>query len=143
VVAGWQEGEDGQVCCQIHSEDGDVVAVTFLRTAPEMTLSQLIDAHGEPPYLTGQEFTDDQAIGSLIYPDLQMVVYVYIEGLATGEFTTGSQIIGALYMTPDEMELLLNTAELHTWEGYQALSSYLEGDLELTPSVTLTPTPGS
>ena len=108
-----------------------------------MTLGQLIDTHGAPPYLTGQEFTSDQAVGSLVYPDQLMVVYVFIEGTETGEFKADSQIIGMLYMTQDQMDTLMETAELHGWEGYQSYKTYMDSDLVVTPSVTLTPTPES
>ncbi len=143
IAATWQEGDNSQSCCQIATDDGEVVTVTFLRTAPGMTLSQLIDARGEPPYLTGQEFTDDQAVGSLVYPDQLMVVYVFVEGATTGEFKADSQIIGALYMTQDQMNTLMDTAELHAWQGYQSYKTYNESELVVTPSVTLTPTPES
>lgn len=142
IQVAWQDGENGAVCCQVLSEDGEVVRLTFLRTAPEMTLGEVIDAHGEPTYLAGQEFTQDQAIMSLVYPDIPMVVYVFVEGPETGALSESSEIIGVLYFVPEDMQLLLDTTELHAWEGYQTFATYVEGDLEVTPSVTLTPTPG-
>ena len=35
----------------------------------------------------------------------------------------------------------MQTTELHRWEGYGSYSDYMEGEWEVTPSVTLTPTP--
>lgn len=141
VQIAWQQGESGAVCCQIMSEDGQTVQLAFLRTAPDMTLGEVIEAHGEPVYLAGQEFTEDQAIISLVYPETPMVVYAFVTGPETGELSESSEIIGALYFVPEDMELLLATTELHGWEGYQSYKAYIESELEVTPSVTLTPTP--
>lgn len=142
IQAAWQQG-DNQVCCQMATQDGETVSLIFLRTAPEMTLGQLIDTHGEPTYLIGSEFTTDQAIMSMVYPDIPMVVYVFVEGPEEGELSASSEIIGALYFTDAEMELLLQTTDLHSWEGFQSYKAYADSAFEVTPSVTLTPTPGS
>ncbi|MBZ0297962.1 MAG: hypothetical protein K8L99_35745, partial [Anaerolineae bacterium] len=71
IQAAWQEG-DNQTCCQMASEDGETVSLVFLRTAPLMNMGELIDAFGDPTYLIGSEFTDDQAIMSVVYPDVPM-----------------------------------------------------------------------
>ncbi len=141
VQAAWQQG-DNQICCQMASEDGETVSVVFLRTAPTMSLGELIGTHGDPSYLIGSEFTEDQAIVSLVYPETPMVVYAFAAGAAAGELSATSEIIGVLYLVPTEMELLLQTQDLHTWEGYQTFAAYQDGPFEVTPSITLTPTPG-
>lgn len=137
--AAWQQGDNQ--CCQIASQDGDTVNLIFLRTAPTMTLGELIEAHGEPTYLIGSEFTEDQAIASVVYPDVPMVVYVFVEGAATGALSESSEIIGVLYLVESEMDLLIQTTELHAWEGYDTFATYNDGPFEVTPSITLTPTP--
>lgn len=142
VQVAWQQGDGGSVCCQIMSEDGETVRLTFLRTAPAMTLGAVIEAHGEPTYVAGQDFTEDQAIISLVYPETPMVVYAFVAGPETGQLSASSEIIGALYFVQEDMDLLLKTTELHGWEGYQSYKAYVESELEVTPSVTLTPTPG-
>jgi hypothetical protein len=139
LQAAWQEG-DNQVCCQMASEDGEMVSLVFLRTAPGMTLEELIEVHGEPSYLVGSEFTADQAIISLVYPDVPMVIYVFVAGAEEGELSDSSEIIGVLYFTPAEMDLLLQTTDLHAWEGYKSYQEYNAGEFEVTPSITLTPT---
>ncbi len=143
VQVSWKEGEAGNPCCQILSEDGETVRLTFLRTAPDMTLGQVIDIHGDPVYLAGQEFTAEQAIISLVYPDVPMVIYAFVEGAEAGQLSASSEIIGVLYFVEEDMELLLQTTDLHEWEGYQAFAAYSESEFEVTASVTLTPTPGS
>lgn len=142
VQVAWQQGEN-QVCCQMATNDGDIVSLIFLRTAPEMTLAELIEAHGEPTYTIGSEFTADQAIMSVVYPDVPMVVYVFVAGPEEGILSEASEIIGALYFTPEDMELLLATQELHAWDGYKSYADYTASDFAVTPSITLTPTPAS
>jgi hypothetical protein len=142
IQAAWQQG-DNQVCCQMATEDGETVSLVFLRTAPNMKLSELIEAHGEPTYLVGSEFTSDQAIISLVYPDVPMVIYVFVEGAEKGELSESSEIIGVLYFTQAEMELLIKTTDLHAWDGYKSYQEYNASEFEVTPSITLTPTPGS
>lgn len=142
IQAAWQQG-DNQVCCQMATNDGETVSLIFLRTAPNMKLGDLIEAHGEPEYVIGSEFTPDQAIMSLVYPDVPMVVYVFVAGAAEGELSESSEIIGSLYVTPEDMDLLLQTTELHAWNGYQSYAAYNESEFAITPSVTLTPTAAS
>jgi hypothetical protein len=48
-----------------------------------------------------------------------------------------------LYFIAEDMDLLLQTTDLHAWEGYQSYAAYMDSEFEVTPSVTLTPTPGS
>lgn len=138
--AAWQQG-DNQSCCQMASQDGETVSLLFLRTAPNMNLGDVIETHGEPTYLVGSEYTEDQAIITVVYPETPMVVYAFVEGAATGELSATSEVIGVLYLTAPEMELLLQTTDLHEWEGYQSFVAYNDGPFEVTPSITLTPTP--
>jgi hypothetical protein len=138
--ASWQQGEN-RACCQMASQDGETVSLLFLQIAPNMTVGEVIETHGEPSYLVGSEYTDDQAIITVVYPDTPMVVYLFVDGAATGELSATSEVIGALYLTDTEMELLLQTTDLHAWEGYQSFVAYNDGPFEVTPSITLTPTP--
>jgi hypothetical protein len=77
---------------------------------------------------------------SLVYPEVPMVVYVFVAGTEEGELSEASEIIGSLYFTPEDMELLLQTQELHAWDGYKSYAAYSEDEFAVTPSVTLTPT---
>jgi hypothetical protein len=138
VQAAWQQGE-GQLCCQMASQDGQTVCLIFLRTAPNMSIGQLIERYGDPTYIVGSEFTEDQAIMSVVYPDTPMVIYVFVPGAESGALTASSEIIGVLYLTPEEMSLLLQTTELHAWQGYQSYANYVSSPFEVTPSITLTP----
>jgi hypothetical protein len=141
VVAEFQQLDTGVACCQMYSEQGEVVDIMFLRTAPEVTLGDVLESKGEPAYLIGSPFSDDQAVMNLIFPEVPMVLYAFVEGTA-GSLSEDSEIIGVLYLKQSDMDLLLQTSELQAWEGYQSFQAYEESELEITPSVTLTPTPG-
>lgn len=131
---------DGDGCCQMFSEDGEIVDVLILQTAPLVTLGEVLDEHGDPEYLTGETLTDDQGVFSLFYPDLNMLIYAFVAG-ESGELTEASEVIGFGYFSDARMELLLLTNDLHAWEGYQSYGAYMESEFEVTPSVTLTPLP--
>ena len=141
IQLSWRQGADAPDCCQMVTEDGETVELIFLRTAPDHSLGQLIDVYGEPAWLTGQEFGEDQAVMSLVYPDVPMIIYVFVPGAADGELHAASELVGSLYLAADSVELFLQTAELHAWEGYGSYRYYMDGEPELTPAVTLTPTP--
>jgi len=126
---------DGERCCQMFTEEGDVVEFIVLQTAPNSTLGEALDVHGDPDYLFGQALTDDQGVFSLFYVDIPMLLYVFVEGEA-GVLSATSEIVGFGYTTEDNMQRLVNESELHTWEGYQSFTDYMEGELEITPIPT-------
>ncbi len=137
----WKQDE-GDVCCQMISENGETVSLLFLQTAPDSTVGELVEVHGEPAYAIGNPVTDDQAVVLLVYPEQQMVVLGFVPG-AEGELSEDSEIIGIWYITPDNMELFTQTNNLHQWEGFQPFSTYAAdvdaSEFEVTPSITLTP----
>jgi hypothetical protein len=139
----WEQ-KDGSGCCQMFSsEDGELVNVLFLRTAPNIDLEELFGVHGEPTYAVSSEFSDDQAIVNLIYPDVPMVIYAFVAG-PNASLTENSEVIAVLYLPPEDMELVIQTSNLHAWEGYADFQTYSSAEgsaFEVTPSVTLTPTP--
>jgi len=140
VVAEFQQ-TGGTACCQMFSETGETVDLLFLRTAPNMMLRDVLEAQGAPAFAIGSPFSDTQAIINVLYPDIPVVVYVFVAGEQAALSAT-SEIIGLLYLKPSDMALLLQTSNLHTWEGYASYATYRpDGELEVTPSVTLTPTP--
>jgi len=138
LVAEFQQQGGASGCCQMYSQDGETVSVLFLRTAPAVTVGDLIEAKGEPTYVLGTPFADTQAVINLVYPEIQTVIYAFVEG-EQGALSASSEIIGMLLTTTADMELLLLTSNLHTWEGYQTFNDYMGGDFEVTQAVTLTP----
>ncbi|MBC7870755.1 MAG: hypothetical protein H7Y09_07930 [Chitinophagaceae bacterium] len=139
IGAVWSQ-KDGDGCCQMYTEDGENVDIIILQTAPDATLGQVIEKWGEPLYAAGEPFSDDQAVFSLFYPDVPMLVYAFVAGEA-GELSDASEIIGFGYFAPDRMDLLLQASNLHTWDGYQSFADYMNSEYEVTPSITLTPIP--
>jgi hypothetical protein len=144
VAAQWQE-HDGELCCQMLSEDGQTVSVIFLQIAPGSTLGELLEAQGEPTYAIGTPISDEQAVVYLLYPEKSLMVFAFAAGAENGGLSASSEIVGAWYLTPDAMDLALKTNSLHTWEGYSDFAAYSAdadaSQFEVTPSVTLTPTP--
>ncbi len=144
LAAQWQE-RDGELCCQMLSEDGETVSVIFLQIAPGSTLGQLIESQGEPTYAIGTPISDEQAVVYLLYPEKSLMVFAFAAGAENGSLSETSEIVGAWYLTPDSMDLALKTNNLHAWEGYGSFATYTadttEDQFEVTPSVTLTPTP--
>jgi hypothetical protein len=138
AVAEFQQ-RSGTACCRIFTEDGETVDLLFLRTAPTLTLGEVIETQGEPIYAVGSPFADDQAVMNLIYPEKSTVVYAFVGG-ESGALSASSEIIAMLYMSPADMETLIQTSPLHTWEGYAPYTTYGDENYEVTPSITLTPT---
>lgn len=142
VGAQWQP-VDGDACCQMISEQGEIVDLIVVWQKPDKTLGDLIAARGEPAYVIGTPGDETQAIVSLFYPDDALIVIVFVAG-ANGELSETSEVIGAYYLTLERMQLILDTSSLFAWNGYQPFSSYnaeAEGaEFAITPSVTLTPT---
>lgn len=140
--AQWQS-TGGESCCQMISEDGETVELLVIWQKPDKTLKQVIDARGEPAYAIATPGDDTQAIVSLFYPDESLIVIAFIAG-TKGSLSETSEVIGAYYLTPDRMDLILKTSSLYAWNGYEAYSAYdpdkTDGDFAITPSVTLTPT---
>lgn len=131
---------DGTSCCQMITRNGDVVELIFLRVRPTVTVEDMIEAHGEPTYAIASEYTEEESIINLIYPEIQTVVYAFVAG-PEASLSQSSEIIGVLYVTQEDMELLINTSNLHAWEGYEPFATYASEAYEVTPSITLTPTP--
>lgn len=136
--------KDGPECCQMVAEDGETVSLIFVRTRPENTVGELIDVHGEPTYAVGTPVTEDQALINLVYPELRTIVLAFVAG-ENADVGAGSEIIGMLHASPTDIDLFMKTQYLHEWTGYGPFAEYRQAedaDYEVTPSVTLTPTPG-
>lgn len=133
--------KDGLPCCQIYStEDGKTVETILTYLAPDqVTLGQLIEKYGEPTYGIGVEATAEEATVAMFYPDVPLVAYAFVAGLATGELTANSEVILAVYLTADGMADIIAGNDLYAWEGYQKLADWLDGNFdhraEITPEV--------
>jgi hypothetical protein len=140
AVVGEFQRTDGSPCCQIISLDGETVSTVFLRLAPGVTVGEIIGNLGEPEYLALSPYSDDQALANLVYTERSTVIYVFLAGVETGALSEDSEVIGALYITPKDMEDLLVSSSLHVWDGYESYQFYEEGGFEITPEPTPTAT---
>lgn len=143
VAASFKEPGGVDASGQIFSDDGQTVGLIFLRLAPDMTLDEVLAKYGEPTWVIGTPFSDEppQAIVNLVYPDMQMIVYVFVPGTA-GALDGTNEVVGVLYMKPGDMDLLLQTSSLHAWEGLADFSVYgPDGPFEVTPEPTAEGTP--
>lgn len=122
---GFADGEGSNVCCQVLSEEGEIVDSMLFFLAPEMTLGEVTDKYGDPTYVLGEEVAEDQAIVFLVYPDVPIVIYAHVAG-AQGELSSTSEIVGLLYLTEAGMERLVNGNRFYNWEGYQSYADYID-----------------
>src|SRR5690606_32008817 len=97
-VAEFQQ-RGGSPCCQMFTENGETVSVLFLRVAPTSTMEELIFTQGDPTYLIGSQYSDDQAVINLIYPEKALVIYAFVAGTEASLSET-SEVVGILYMKP-------------------------------------------
>ncbi|MDX2076822.1 MAG: hypothetical protein SFZ02_10350 [bacterium] len=131
IGAAWAQ-KDGDNCCQMFSEDGQTVSFIVAQTTPIIRLGEVIEKHGEPSYIIGDTVSSDQALVSVYYPDIPMLIYVFVEG-ENGAISDRSEVVGFAYLTSDLMGELLQTSNLHTWDGYKTFNEYMQSEFELTP----------
>lgn len=132
IGAAWAQA-DGDLCCQMFSsDDGETVDFLILQTAPDEELEAVFEVYNEPTYLIGETLADDQGLFSLFYPEVPMLIYAFVEGEG-GELSETSEVIGFAYMTAELMQELIDTSELHAWEGFASYQDYMDGEFEVTP----------
>jgi hypothetical protein len=138
VAASFKEPGGVDASGQIFSEDGETVGLIFLRLAPDMVLDDVLAKYGDPTWVIGTPFSDDppQAIVNLVYPENQMIVYVFVPG-KEGAIDGTNEVVGVLYMKPEDMDTLLRTSSLHAWEGFTTFPNYgPDAPFEVTPEAT-------
>jgi protein-disulfide isomerase len=131
-IAVFGDAESEDACCNMVSEDGETVSFIQVRSAPLLTLSEVLEVQGEPEYIDGAPFTRDQTVLNLYYPEKSLVVFVFTPG-EDAPLTEDSEIVGGVYLAPDIMDQVLASSSLHAWEGLLSLNEYNEGEFELTP----------
>lgn len=135
IVATFQQ-QDGIPCCLVYTEDGETVSQILIQVAPDMTASQVLEALGEPAYVSGAELSPEQASLALYYPEIQTVVYAFIAGKETGVLTENSEIFAVLYVKPEDMEEVVTYSDLYAWQGYQNYAEYINGEYDKTAAPT-------
>ena len=122
--------DGSQICCQVFSRDGQVVTSMLIQIAPDIALGPVVDEFGEPLYVGGDSPAGDQAYMALVYRDVPMVVYVFVAGAQNGRLSVTSEIIGAMYMSTSEMDLLLSCSRLYAWGGFIGYSDYMDENFD-------------
>jgi len=141
VQAVWQKAGSEQYCCRLLADsEADTVSYLFLALSPKTIVDSVLTTYGEPEYVTTFEFTDSESVVQLVYAEVPMVVSVLV-GDAQSSLLANSVVVAVLYMSPEEMVLILDTTELQAWAGYQPYSAYSQATPVVTPRVTLTPLP--
>ena len=142
----------GALCCQLFTRTGEYVDVLIIQVAPSqrlgMTVGAFVEKYGPPAYLVGSvyERDDQQALMNMIYPDIPMVIYAYVDQGADGELRDRNEVIGFMLMTYDEMNTILSSNNLHAYEGNAPFSVYTSeesADFELYVGDTVSWTPPS
>jgi len=123
---------NGDICCQITSQDGSLVSAILLQFSPTATVGDLIAAYGPPAFITSQPFTQAEAVLMLLYPEHQMILYAVVAGIE-GKLEETSPIFSALYATDDLMANIAESTTWNDWQGYIRFSDYMDGGFDRQP----------
>jgi protein-disulfide isomerase len=136
-----QVGRD-RICCQVISDDGTTVSFISLQFTSNITLGQVMERYGEPAFSDAQLVTRDQALFTLFYPDVPMIIYVFA-GLPSDVLSEDSPVIGMALPTHDIMDIFLSADGLPTWNGFISYDEAVNLMLmpEATPSIDVTSEP--
>lgn len=124
----------GAPCCELFSDDGQIVDRMLLRYAPTMRLGELIDRYGEPAYIGAAPYTNETAVGTLIFPEQGMVVAFYLDGLEAGAVSEETIILGTYLSTTASVETVIANSQLYVWDGYKPYADYAENPYDLQPN---------
>lgn len=119
----------GSACCQIASQDLQTVSTILLRLAPTNTLGDLIDANGEPSFVTGEPFSESEHILTLVYPEINLIIFTVVDG-ADGQLTNDTPIITAVYMSDAVMEGFVANSPIDNWKGFLTYNDYMDGEFD-------------
>ncbi|MDE2636642.1 MAG: hypothetical protein OXI30_09780 [Chloroflexota bacterium] len=123
------EGEN-PACCQLVSRDRETVSSFLLQTAPIMNFGAVYDVYGEPDYLGGEQVNDEQGYMALVYSELPLILYAFVDKPASGAISVSSPIIGTMYLSEADMQELLTCASLYQWQGFLDFTSYVEREFD-------------
>ncbi|MYE26280.1 MAG: thioredoxin domain-containing protein [Chloroflexi bacterium] len=116
---------NGPPCCQISADETQVVSAIILQFAPEMTVGEALERHGEPLFFRGQPYTDTEAILWFYYPDQFTMIQVIVPGVE-GALDANSPLVAAYYLTELDMSDALEAGIFSPWKGYVSYREYTE-----------------
>lgn len=123
---------NGAPCCQISSQGSEYVATMLFQHAPNITVGDLIAAHGEPSFVTGQPFSVSESVLMLYYPETPMLLYAMVAGM-DGQLQESSPIVSVVYATADVFAGAFATIPFDYWKGYLTYSEYMDGQFDHMP----------
>ncbi len=123
---------NGIPCCQISSQGSEHVATMLFQHAPNITVGDLIAAHGEPRFVTGQPFSASESVLMLYYPETPMLLYAMVAG-RDGQLQATSPIVSAVYASAEVFAGVFSTMPLDNWKGYLTYSQYMDGQFDHMP----------
>jgi len=129
--------DENDICCQVISEDNSgspdaVVGAIFLQLAPTTTLSEFIEVHGDPTYVSGEPYSDSEAVLTLFYDDLSTILNVVVDG-EDGMLGDDSPIFAAVYASETLYSAAIASSPLDDWKGYLTFSEYMDGEFDNMP----------
>jgi len=128
---------DFEICCRIMNEDNSgnpnsVVGATFLQLAPNTTLGQFVETHGDPEFVSGEPYSDNEAVMTLFYPELNTILNVIVPGEA-GQLSEESPIFAAIFTSEPIMSSAISNSPLDNWKGYLTYIEYMDGEFDNNP----------
>lgn len=117
---------DSPPCCQISADETQTVSAIILQFAPEMTVGQALEQHGEPLFFRGQPYTESEAILWFYYPDQFTMIQAIVPGVE-GNLEASSPLVAAYYLTELDMSDALEAGTFTPWKGYLSYREYTEG----------------
>lgn len=117
---------NGPPCCQISADENQVVSAIILQFAPEMTIGEALEKHGEPLFFRGQPYTETEAILWFYYPDQFTMIQAIVPGVE-GNLDANSPLVAAYYLTELDMSDALAAGAFTPWKGYVSYREYTEG----------------
>jgi hypothetical protein len=135
AAAAWS-AVSGDPCCQlVENKDTGLVEAILVRVAPNMTIKSIIDKNGPPAYVLTGDYSADESVIQLLYPQTGNIVWV-VPGNAESTLEESDPVVAVLYLAPDLLQKQLTSVNLMAWDGFKAYKAYKEG----TPISTAEPT---
>jgi len=128
----------GEAVGQVTADAAGVVNAILVKLAPDVTAGQIIEKYGDPEYVTGVDYSQEEVALALIFPKIGLVAWV-TPGDANGTLQKSNPVVVALYLAPGDFPKLLETATLKIWTGYQPYKTYASATAVVTPKITVTP----
>lgn len=122
----------GAACCQVVSRAGETISTILLQIAPITTIGEVIAIQGEPQYVTGQPFSETEAVIMLYYPEQNMLLSAMVPG-QDGQLEKSSPVVTVVYATDEIFSEAFGSMPFDTWKGYLKYSEYMDGEFDYHP----------